>query len=106
MNLDRTHFSILCRARDRSIFAAERSGFDLTGRDHVIHDILTGQVSAVERVIAWNPVEHTCDDISEDIARECARLVSDHRIGDLIRDDLREFVESHCGVGTVLRAAA
>lgn len=93
--LDRTFYVILCKAREGSLYAAERDGFDLTSRDHVVHDIVTDQVSNVQRVLAFNPVEGWSRDDSEDIARECARLVTDNGVTSIIRRDLRDFIDTH-----------
>ena len=101
MNLDRSFFAILCR-NARADFLAERSLADTTSRAETIADILTGQVEDVQRVIEFNPVEGTAHDVSEDIAREVAGLLTEP-VG---RCDLRDFLEEQLGVGTAIPAAA
>ena len=101
MNLDRSFFAILCR-NARADFFAERSLPDTTSRAETIADILTGQVEDVQRVIEFNPVEGTARDVSEDIAREVAGLLTEP-VG---RRDLRDFLEEQLGVGTAIPAAA
>jgi hypothetical protein len=101
MNLDQPFFAILCR-NARAEFLAERSLADTTSRTETIHDILTGQVEDVQRVIEFNPAEGTARDVSEDIAREIAGLLMEP-IG---RRDLRDFLEEQLGVGTAFPAAA
>ncbi len=36
--------------------------------DQVVKDIASGEIENIVAVFRFNPVEHTCDDISEDVA--------------------------------------
>lgn len=108
LNLDKPFFLILCRSYGQGggIYAPERAMRDMTSREETILDIITGQVENVVAVLESNPVEGTCRDVSEDIAREVARDIAVHGLQELTRRDLLDFVETLCGVGTVLPAVA
>lgn len=70
--LDQPIFSILCdHGKDIGLSLVERSP-DEWGLDATVDDILHGQVENVVAVFCWNPVEHTADDVTEDIARAVA----------------------------------
>jgi hypothetical protein len=70
-NLDQPLHAILCRIRARGgaagWYAVERAAEDMT-RAATIRDIKAGQVEDVVAVLAFNPVEHVADDVTEDIA--------------------------------------
>lgn len=98
MNIDRQFYTVIS-----STVVHERRLSDIGDRAQTIRDIRTGQIEDVQRVIEYQPVEDWSRDVSEDFAREIAAQIEP---GDKVSDDLREFIESHCGVNTVLRAAA
>ena len=91
--LDATLHIIIARHR-RGAFAAERD-VDHLGLEATIADIIAGEVTEVERVIAVNPAEAWSRDATEDVAIAIAR-----RIGEApapIDAALRDFIETHAG---------
>ncbi len=91
-NADAVHYAILCSHRDIAYFA-ERRLEDAASRDTTIADIMAGQVSGVEKIFAFNPAEHTADDVTEEIAIEIANRCGD----DPITPALHDFIETHAG---------
>lgn len=73
-------------------YVPERNVFDLD-LESTIKDIMEGQVEDVEHVFAFNPAEHTCSDVTEDIAIEIASRVA----GESIHRFLFDFIETHAG---------
>jgi hypothetical protein len=71
-NADLAHYAILVQHEGVRTFA-ERDLADACDRATTIRDIVTGQVEGVVRVYAFNPVEHTADDVTEEIAIAIAR---------------------------------
>jgi hypothetical protein len=80
------------RGRDCVWREAAAGGTDL---ETVIADLLSGQYSDPQRVIAFNIVERWSDDVSADVARELRRRA------DLAYEDLsssiEDFVTRHAG---------
>lgn len=72
---------------------------DRNSRNQVVRDIAGGEHCDVLRVIAADPDEHTCDDITEDIAREVYDLVSDN--GEGVPKYLEDFLEREVGIPAV-----
>ena len=66
-----------------------------TDIETVIADLMSGQYSDPLRVIAFNPAEYWCEDVSEDVAREIQRRC------DLACEDvsstLENFVNHYAG---------
>lgn len=98
---DRTIHVVVLRGR----YYAERKDCE-TDLKSTIVDIVAGQITEAVSVYAFNPVEGWSRDVSEDVARACARRWSEEYPGEKMPDDLRGFIERHCGVGTVIPAAA
>lgn len=98
MSLDRTFYIVICRTPTH-----DRTLADVLSREETIRDILVGQIENVHRVSEFNPATGLRIDVSKDFARDLAARLDP---GEPVRADLRDFIESHCGVGTVLRAAA
>ena len=72
-------------------------------RERVIGDILGGHVDGnIDRIDCYDVDEHTADDVSEDIALELARRVV--ALGDPPDEQVRDFIEDQCGVGTAIPA--
>ena len=96
-NLDQPLHAILCRIRARGHvagwYAVERAAEDMT-RAATIRDIKAGQVEDVVAVIAFNPVEHVADDVTEDIAIAIAGSLDP---AEPIPAALRDFIETHAG---------
>jgi hypothetical protein len=93
-NPDIIHYAILCTHKGAAYFA-ERRLEDAASRETTITDIMAGEVAGVERVFAFNPAEHTADDVTEDIAVEIA-----NRCGtEPIAPALHAFIETHAGLG-------
>ena len=67
---------------------------DACDRATTIRDIATGQVEGVVRVFAFNPVEHTADDVTEEIAIAIANGAGTEPITVALRD----FIETHAGL--------
>jgi hypothetical protein len=93
-NADVTHYAILCVDRDVAWFA-ERRLDDCVSREITIRDIMSGEVACVEKVIAFNPAEHTADDVTADIAIAIARRLDP---SDSVRSELLDFVETNAGL--------
>jgi hypothetical protein len=96
--LDQPLHAILCRvkARGRAVgwYAVERAAEDMT-RAATIRDIKAGQVEDVVAVIAFNPIEHVADDVTEDIAIAIAGSLDP---GEPISAELRDFIETYAGL--------
>jgi hypothetical protein len=90
---DAAHYAILC-AHDRVAYFAERRLEDAASRETTIADIMAGQVAGVERIFAFNPAEHTVDDVTEEIALEIASRCG----ADPIPPALYDFIETHAGL--------
>ncbi len=95
-NLDQPLHAILCRVAVRGRapgwYAVERAAEDMT-RAATIRDIKAGQVEDVVAVVAFNPVEHVADDVTEDIA-----IAGSFDPGEPISAELRDFIETHAGL--------
>lgn len=64
-------------------------------RATVIKDIADGQYEGLAQVIAFNPVEHTCDDVTSEIMGEAAfEIIKDTHYDDL-NDWQRAFVADY-----------
>lgn len=62
-------------------------------REALLDAIWAGEFFEVHEIFAFNPVEHICDDITEDIAAEF-----DHRRPLREHTPAHDFVEEHRGV--------
>ncbi len=93
-NADVAHYAILCVDRGLAWFA-ERRLDDCVSRETTIRDIMSGEVECVEKVIAFNPAEHTADDVTADIAIAIARRLD---AADSVRPELLDFVEANAGL--------
>jgi hypothetical protein len=93
-NADVTHYAILCVDRGLAWFA-ERRLEDGASREITIRDIMRGEVECVEKVIAFNPAEHTADDVTADIAAAIARRLDPT---ESVRPELLDFVEANAGL--------
>ena len=92
-NADAAHYAILCAHQGIAYFA-ERRLEDAASRETTITDIMAGQVAGVEKIFAFNPAEHTADDITEEIAIEIA-----NRCGaEPITPALHDFIATHAGL--------
>jgi hypothetical protein len=60
--------------------------------EEVLKDILDGQYAAPVRVVMFNTAEGWARDVSEDIAKEIARLRYDDMVQGDMSERLREFV--------------
>ena len=66
-----------------------------TDRKTTIADIASGELDDVVQVIAFNPVEHTCDDVTSEIMGEAAfEIIKDTHYDDL-NDWQRAFVADY-----------
>jgi hypothetical protein len=93
-NSDVTHYAVLCAHQGLGFFV-ERDLEASCSRATVIEDIINGNVVHVMKVFAFNPVEHTADDITSDIATEIASLLSPD---DMIPGALIDFIEANAGL--------
>jgi len=89
---DVTHYAILCATRDVAYFV-ERTLEDAASRETTIADIMAGQVTGVEKVLAFNCAEHIADDVTEEIAIEIANRCGAEPISPV----LHAFIEVHAG---------
>lgn len=94
MNADLTHFAVLCQHKGIRWFA-ERRLEDACSRAETVKDIRNGEFATVVAVYSFNPVEHTSDDITEEIAVEIASGLD---AGEPISPELRDFIEAHAGL--------
>jgi hypothetical protein len=94
MTSDLTHYAILCAHQHSAGYFAERSLEDSCSRASVIEDIISGELHRVLKVFAFNPIEHTCDDVTESIAIDIADRLDP---ADMITDSVIDFVETHAG---------
>lgn len=94
MNLDHTFYAILCQHRGIRWFA-ERRLEDACSRAETIKDIRNGEFAEIVAVVAWNMVEHTADDVTEEIAREIAHSLDP---SEPISPELFDFIERAAGV--------
>ncbi len=90
---DVAHYAILCAHAGIAYFA-ERRLEDAASREATIADIMAGQVAGVEKVFAFNPAEHTADDVTEEIAIEIANRCGANPIAPALYD----FIETHAGL--------
>lgn len=81
LNADLTHYMILCvgtAAPDcapRPAYFAERTLEDSCSRAETIADLMAGQYGTVAKVFAFHPIDHTADDVTEDLAIDCANSI-------------------------------
>jgi len=72
-------------------------------RERVLALIMGGHIDGrIDRIDVYDVEEHTADDVSEDIALELARRVV--ALGDPPDEQVRDFIEDQCGVGTAIPA--
>src|SRR5829696_1421192 len=62
----------------------------------IARNLMEGQYGTPQQVIALNPAEGWCRDVSEDIARTVLQLADAEQ--DTLPDGTRDFVEKHLGV--------
>jgi hypothetical protein len=91
---DVTHYAVLCAHQHLGYFA-ERELEASCSREALIEDIISGNVHRVMKVFAFNPVEHTCDDVTESIAIEVANRLDP---SDMPPDTVIDFVEANAGL--------
>ena len=65
-------------------------------RKTVVRDIANGQYEELVQVLECNPVEHICNDCSEDIAWEVSARWADD--GEPLTDWQRDFIEQFLGL--------
>jgi hypothetical protein len=97
LNSDVTHYAVLVIYRGEAYFA-ERKLEDSCSRSQTVEDILTGELGPVAKVFAFNPVEHVCDDVTEEIAVEVANSVDPTQP---ISEPLHSFIWRNAGEGYV-----
>lgn len=79
----------------RTTYIAERDVCDMD-RATTIRDIADAQYDRLAQVIEINPVEGTCRDVTEDIAREVMTVFASQ--GEPLSRWQRDFVEQHVGM--------
>jgi len=85
---------LLVAADKGGAYLPERKLSDLD-RATTVKDIAAGQYEDLIQVIAFNPVEHTCDDVTSEIMGEAAfGIIKDTHYDDL-SDWQREFVADY-----------
>lgn len=67
-NDDRSHYLVLCRMDGEDYFP-ERDASDCTEQETVF-DIASGQLTGVQAVFCFNPIEGWSRNVTEDIARQ------------------------------------
>ena len=95
---DQSHWVVFCRD--------EYTDHKLVGaftRNELIGEIIAGRITDVQWVVEFNEAEGWAKDVSEDFALALHRALPP---GEEPRTDIRDLIETYCGVGTVLRAAA
>lgn len=95
---DQSHWVVFCRDEysDRKLIGAFTRG-------GLIAEILAGRITDVRWVVEFNESEGWAKDVSADFALALHRQLPH---GEEPRTDIREFLETYHGVGTLLRAAA
>jgi hypothetical protein len=97
IQLDRQLYTIFCHVspnRNAGWYAVDRMDIDMT-RQATIRDIGNGEYTNVAAVIAFNPSEHTADDVTEEIAIEIANGLD---ASEPITAELFDFIETHAGL--------
>lgn len=74
---------------------------DKNSRLQVIADIFTGQIERPVQILECNPVEGTCRDVTEDIARDLSAHIQD--AGEACPARLRDFLDLCLGAGAADR---
>ncbi|MDB5584853.1 MAG: hypothetical protein JWR80_10029 [Bradyrhizobium sp.] len=92
---DRMIYLPVVRAKNGKTIVAERDTADMD-RLATIGDIADGQIEDLVQVLECNPVEGTCRDVTEDIARSVMHLWASQ--GEPLRDWQREFIELHISI--------
>jgi hypothetical protein len=88
---DRTIHIVIARFRGAPV-VVERALAD-SDYETTLADIMSGEIEEVVQILACNPVEHTCDDVTEDMAIDIA-----HRVAGPIRQALYDFIERAAGL--------
>jgi hypothetical protein len=70
----------------------------------VIVDIATAQIKRPIQILECNPVEHVCNDITPDVAKEVFSRLSDSQAG--CPDHLRDFIDDNLNAGDAARLDA
>ena len=91
---DRMIYLVLV-AHPGGAYMPERNETDLD-RATTVKDIATAQLEGVTQVLECNPVEGTCRDVTEDIARDVMQVWADQ--AEPLAYWQRVFLESHIGV--------
>ena len=73
--------------------AAKETEMERPDRDAVLAELLAGQFSAPDRVVAFNTLEHWSRDISREVAEEIRMLCDIDGIS--VPEHISDFVERH-----------
>ncbi|MBN8968970.1 MAG: hypothetical protein J0G95_10975 [Rhizobiales bacterium] len=76
-------------------YVPERDVADLD-RATTIKDIANGEYEGVKQVLRFNPVEHTCDDVTSEIALAVSEIWDSE--GEPLFDWQRDFIEQTIGI--------
>lgn len=74
---------------------------DRMNHSNVATDILQGQFVSVDRVYTFSPADHTCEDVTADIAKDIAYQLSE--MGQPCPEFLRDWMHVHYGVIATMR---
>lgn len=95
-SLDRSFWTIICRASNGDIYSAERI-LKCEDENEVVKDIADGQVEGVQAVLESNPVEGWSRNVSYAIAEKIMREQG-------VPECCKEFLEEHLGCWTIAEA--
>lgn len=96
---DHMTYIVLCAARNGCTYLPERKLSDLDFKT-TVSDIATGQIEDMVQVLEINPVEHTCSDVTEEVALAVVSYWADER--EPLTHSQYAFVERYAGVRTAL----
>lgn len=81
MNLDREFYIVISELPNCSSLVLETETWRMS-REQTEEDLRHGQFGTVHHVITFNPVEHTCREVTDEfeyIIRECNALIERNR---------------------------
>ena len=95
---DHMTYIAICGSRSGS-YVRERNLAE-TDRKLIVADIASGEIEDMVQVLEINPVEGTCRDVTEDIARDVMTVWANE--GPSLSDWQFEFVEMHVSMQAAL----
>ena len=95
LNSDVTHYAILVIGKHtKRAYFSERTLEDSCSRATTIADIINGELGTIAKVFAFNPVEGIAQDVTEEMAIECANSLDP---SEPVAQHLYDFIEHEAG---------